>query len=171
MGNNNNSSSWNWNNNNTNNNNNNNNNSWNFNTNQTTNNNNYNNTVYNTNNPISVINKLLSEYSPNTPNCRFETILYNRVPKDKIASFEKPPCVRAVLWDQFVSKNPDKQNLVPVAVRGYNELCDRGRLCLAGHLSTINSFSHLANKIKERKQKDKAIKEKILELKQIQINL
>merc|ERR1712129_443903 len=63
------------------------------------------------------------------------------------------------------------QNLVPVAVRGYNELCDRSRLCLAGHLSTIKSYQDISKKINVQKEQMKKTQDVILELKRMQINL
>eukprot|EP01083_Nonionella_stella_P075998 206878_1 len=168
------SSSWNWNTNNTNNNKNSNNNAWNFNTNNQNNNGNNYTVLYNANNPLSVIRKLVSEYLPaeDNPNCRFETILYNKVPKQRMISFEKPPFVRAVVWDKFVANNPDPHNLVPVAVRGYSALHDRSKLCLAGHVSATKSYSEVMDKINELKYNiDKKMRDQILELKQIQIRL
>ena len=179
--NNNNNNGWNWGNNNNSNNNNNNNLSWNFGNNNNNNNQNNNrnnpsfgNNQYDPNNPRSVMQRIFSEYNPhsNNPNCRFEAILYNKVPRNSTKYFEKPPWVRAQLWDQFVNNNPDKNNLVPVAVRGYEQLNERGRLCLAGHLSIIKSHSKIIEKINELKYNiEKKIKDKILELKQVQIDL
>ena len=123
---------------------------------------------------MHVMRRIFSQYNPheNNPDCRFEAILYNKVPKNFANYFEKPPCVRAQLWDQFVNKNPDKANLVPVAVRGYDELNDRSKLCLAGHLEIIKNHKMLTDKIDSLKYNiEKKIKDKILELKQIQIDL
>ena len=116
--------------------------------------------------------KLYGEYDPQSANCRFEVILYNRVPPNHVGNFPKPLNVRPQLWDQFVANNPDKANLAPTAMRGYNELDVRSKQCLGGHTKIINHYGQIAERVDALKVDiEKRIKDQIAELKQVQIDL
>ena len=132
-----------------------------------------NNNNNNFDNPLPKIKKLFNEYNPNTNECRFESILYNKIPKNSNKNnYIKPPNVRTQLWEYALKNNPNPKELIPVCIKGYNELNERSKLCLAGHISTQNYYNKISNKIDKIKHDiNNKIKQKIIELKETQINL
>ena len=154
-----------------NNNNSNNGNNWNFDSSSNAQNNGK---RFNPKDPKDVMQKLYGEYNPQSPNCRFEVILYNRVPPNQVGNFrlQKPVNVRPQLWDQFVANNPDKTHLAPTAIRGYHDLDIRSKLCFSGHCKMIKSYELIAERVDALKMDiEKRMKDQILELKQIQMDL
>ena len=124
-------------------------------------------------NPMKHIERIYQQYNAQHPLCRFETVLYNKIPSTMNANcFEKPPLIRSQVWDQGIKQNPDHRKFVPVGIRGYNELNQRSNLCLAGHCSTIKRFQEISEKINELKdQINIRTKQTIVDLKQSQTHL
>jgi len=123
-------------------------------------------------NPLDEVKAIFDQYDRRSPNCRFECILYNKVPLSDAHKFHKPPLVRPQVWDQGVKQNPDPKQLVPVAIRGFADLEERANLCLAGHLSCHTVFEDLSNKLNDLRIKiNRKLQDDIQELKRTQIVL
>merc|ERR1719206_107695 len=124
-------------------------------------------------NPLSVMSHLQSQYDARSAQCRFECVLYNKIPANmSAAAFDKPPLIRTAVWEQGLANNPSANKLVPVAVRGYDEMRQRSNLCLAGHCSAIKRFEELSQRIAALKhQIDAKTKQTITDLKQTQLFL
>eukprot|EP01083_Nonionella_stella_P172544 592500_1 len=123
-------------------------------------------------NPMMDISHLHNQYAAQHPECRFETILYNKIPSTmNVKLFDKPPLIRTQIWDRGITNNPYPNKLVPVGIRGYVELNQRSNLCLAGHCTAIKSFQQISEKINILKD-EVNIKNKqcITDLKQTQIH-
>eukprot|EP01084_Bolivina_argentea_P023114 43062_1 len=124
-------------------------------------------------NPMIDISRLHNQYNPENQQCRFETVLYNKIPPTMNASaFDKPPLIRPQIWDRGIKDNPYPNKLVPVGIRGSNELNQRSNLCLAGHCSAIKRFQEISEKINVfRDEIGIKTKQTITDLKQTQIYL
>ena len=124
-------------------------------------------------NPINDIHNISYQYNPNHPQCRFETVLYNKIPSNmNKATFDKPPLIRTQIWEQGIKNNPSPSDLIPVGIRGYQQLNERSNLCLAGHCSSIKRFQQISEKINQLKEQiDIKTKQTIHDLKQQQIYL
>merc|ERR1719410_99882 len=124
-------------------------------------------------NPMNKIEQVHHQYDAQHPLCRFETVVYNKLPSTMDANcFDKPPLIRSQVWDQGIKQNPNPSKFVPVGVRGYNELNQRSNLCLAGHCSAIKRFQEISEKINMLKDEiNIKTKQSIVDLKQSQIHL
>lgn len=124
-------------------------------------------------NPMDNIQRIYAQYNAQNPLCRFETVLYNKIPSSMNTNcFDKPPLIRSQVWDQGMKNNPDSSAFVAVGIRGYNELNERSNLCLAGHCSAIKRFEEISEKVNAlRDQINIKTKQTIVDLKQSQIHL
>ena len=64
-----------------------------------------------------------------------------------IGKFLKPPNVLPQTWEMGVRGNPDPSNLVPTAIRGYDQLQQRAKLYQLAHLSNLDTFEKQCEKI------------------------
>ena len=141
------------------------------------NNNNYSMNMNNMNNsndnPLNDIQHIYNQYNGQHSTCRFETVLYNKIPSNiNKSTFEKPPLIRPQIWEQGIKNNPSSSELIPVGIRGYKELNERSNLCLAGHCSSIKRFQEISEKVNKLKEEiDIKTKQTIHDLKQQQIYL
>jgi len=124
-------------------------------------------------NPLQDITNIANQYNPNHTQCRFESVLYNKLPTNiSKSSFDKPPLIRTQIWEQGIKNNPSPSNLIPVGIRGYQQLNERSNLCLAGHCSSIKRFQEISEKVNKLKEEiDIKTKQTIHDLKQQQIYL
>jgi len=65
---------------------------------------------------------IANAFSPQSPQCRLQYVMYNRVNPSEVGKFVKPPKANEKLWNQAVEANPDPTRLVPVLASGFNEL-------------------------------------------------
>jgi len=124
-------------------------------------------------NPLHQIKQIADQYDASHGMCRFETILYNKLPANiPSSSFDKPPMIRTQIWDQGIKNNPSPTELIPVGIRGYQQLNERSNLCLAGHCSAIKRFQEISEKLNALKNEINInTKQSIVDLKQMQIHL
>jgi len=127
----------------------------------------------NNDNPMQDIQRIDNQYNSEHPLCRFQSVLYNKIPSSLNANcFDKPPFIRTQIWDQGIRNNPDRNKLVPVGICGYKQLNQRSNLCLAGHCSAIKRFQEISEKVDVLKDEiDIKTKQQITDLKQTQIHL
>lgn len=71
------------------------------------------------------VSAIQSAYSPQSPDCRFQTVFYNKVEPQTIAQYVKPAIANARLWDAAVKSNPDPSTLVPSLAIGFDDLRKR----------------------------------------------
>lgn len=64
-------------------------------------------------------------YSPSSPDCRFQTVFYNKVEPNTIGQYVRPPIANARLWEAAVKNNPDPSTLVPSLAVGFEDLRKR----------------------------------------------
>ena len=75
--------------------------------------------------PTQSIALIMAQYDPQNSHCKFRHILYNRVDKEQIAQYTRPPNIEPSLWHQAVSANPDPSRLVPAQAVGFQDLKSR----------------------------------------------
>lgn len=114
--------------------------------------------------------QIAKSYHPGSNECRFETVIYNRVPSHCVHNFVKPPC-RPEVWERAVRENPDPSSLVPVLVRGFDQLKKRALLYQRGRNSCLAAFDELKSKLQEAKQEQENKKKMFAEIKKRQLNL
>lgn len=64
-------------------------------------------------------------YSPTSPDCRFQTVFYNKVEPNTIPQYVRPPVANVRLWEAAVKNNPDPTQLVPSLAVGFEDLRKR----------------------------------------------
>ena len=66
-----------------------------------------------------------SAYSASSPDCRFQTVFYNKVDSATVGQYVKPPHANSRLWEAAVKANPDPAALVPSLAVGFEDLKKR----------------------------------------------
>ena len=78
--------------------------------------------------PHSIEARLLAikaAYSASSPECRFQTVFYNKVDANTVQQYVKPPQANVRLWESAVKNNPDPSALVPSLAVGFEDLRKR----------------------------------------------
>lgn len=71
------------------------------------------------------VSALKNSYLSSSPDCRFQTVFYNKVDPTTLAQYVKPPLANARLWESAVKNNPDPAALVPSLAVGFDDLRKR----------------------------------------------
>jgi nuclear pore complex protein Nup54 len=71
------------------------------------------------------VSAIKNSYSPASPDCRFQTVFYNKVEPNTIPQYVKPAIANARLWEAAVKNNPDPSALVPSLAVGFDDLRKR----------------------------------------------
>eukprot|EP01088_Endostelium_zonatum_P019813 TRINITY_DN7029_c0_g1_i1.p1 TRINITY_DN7029_c0_g1~~TRINITY_DN7029_c0_g1_i1.p1 ORF type:complete len:255 (+),score=65.16 TRINITY_DN7029_c0_g1_i1:336-1100(+) len=69
--------------------------------------------------------KKAHDYSPEQYTSSFIHIFYNLVSPQQMGNYRKPQAISDELWSQITAANPDPSRLVPVPVKGFEQLYHR----------------------------------------------
>jgi len=72
--------------------------------------------------PQQRIQAIADAYNPNSPDCRFRHMMFNRVDPADVDKYVRPATVNERLWTQAVEANPDPSRFVPVQATGFQDL-------------------------------------------------
>ncbi|ORX49847.1 hypothetical protein DM01DRAFT_1347656 [Hesseltinella vesiculosa] len=68
---------------------------------------------------------MTSWWDPQSPNCKFKTYFYNKVPPQEVPLYQRPADQDAKAWQEAQKKNPDPTCLVPTLAVGFTDLQKR----------------------------------------------
>lgn len=68
------------------------------------------------------------QMNPVHPECKFQASLYNVVPRDMAAGYQRPAGMLERTWQRAMSENPDPGRLVPVPANWFDDLLTRVEL-------------------------------------------
>lgn len=126
----------------------------------------------NPNDPMQQAKLIHEANDTNSPNCRFQFIVYNKVRPEHVKNYVKPPNVNPRLWEQALRHNPDPTTMVPLQLVGFADLKKRVKVQQMARDSLKKQLDELSARVNEMElEHTVTTKTKITEYKRKHVDL